>query len=59
MSKRYLRPVWLLLAGFALAGCWESSDVTFHQPGEYHGPLDDLNTDRAVLQERMSIQRDR
>ena len=30
----------VLAAG--LAGCWDSTDVTVHNPGEYKGPPDPL-----------------
>lgn len=59
MHRKIFHSLILLLACMALAGCWESTDVTFHQPGEYYGPSDDLRTDVAALQERMTGQQDR
>ncbi len=59
MHRKTLHTLILLLGCLALAGCWESTDVTFHQPGEYYGPSDDLSADSAALQERLDGQRDR
>ncbi len=59
MRRRLIHPWLVLLAGLALSGCWESTDVTFHQPGVYYGPEDDLSTNRTALQERMAGQHDR
>ena len=47
------------IACLALAGCWESADVTLHQPGKYQGAVDGLKTDAALLQERFAGQQDR
>ena len=49
----------LLLACLALPGCWESTDVTFHQPGNYYGAPDDSNIDADALTDRFANQRDR
>ena len=35
-----------VLAG-GLAGCWDSTEVTVHNPGEYKGPQDPLLTQSA------------
>ena len=49
----------LLLACVALSGCWESTDVTFHQPGNYYGAPDGGSTDTAALNDRFANQLDR
>ena len=35
----------VLAAG--LAGCWDSTEVTVHHPGEYKGPVDPLLSQAA------------
>ena len=35
----------VLAAG--LAGCWDSTEVTIHNPGEYKGPPDPLQAQSA------------
>lgn len=32
----------LAAATLALTGCWESSDITVHEPGKYKGATDPL-----------------
>ena len=59
MIKNTIVSAFLLCACLSLAGCWESDDVTFHEPGKYLGASDDLATDAAALQERFSKQKDR
>ena len=39
----------VLAAG--LAGCWDSTDVTVHNPGEYKGPPDPLLAQSASARE--------
>lgn len=55
-----------VLASAALAGCYDDSEVTVHEPGEYKGPEDPLverlATDTALrseLEERVARQTDR
>ena len=59
MIKTIFYRVFPLLAVFTLSGCWESADVIFHEPGEYHGAADNLTTSQEDLQERFTNQRDR
>ena len=59
MIKTIFYRVFPLLAVFMLSGCWESADVIFHEPGEYHGAVDNLTTSPEDLQERFANQRDR
>ena len=53
----------VLAAG--LAGCWDTTDVTVHNPGEYKGPADPLlaqsaSARSASLTERFqTVQTDR
>ncbi len=49
----------LLCACLLMTGCWESSNVTLHQPGKYLGAADTLKTDAEQLQKRFSNQLDR
>ena len=48
-----------LLLTLGLAGCWESADVTFYEPGVYQGAADNHESDSAALQERFQNQSDR
>ncbi len=42
----------LLAAGLiALAGCYETNEVTLHQPGKYKGPKDPLLDQQASSRE--------
>ncbi len=59
MKNRLTRVLLITAFGLVLSGCWESTNVTFHQPGEYMGASDSLKTDAAALQERLSGQQDR
>ncbi|MGI9319135.1 MAG: hypothetical protein ACR2QW_17550 [bacterium] len=59
MIKNTIVSAFLFCSCIALSGCWESDEVTFHEPGKYLGAADNLETDSAVLQERFSSQRDR
>lgn len=44
----------VLLGGIALSGCWESTDVTVHTPGEYKGTPDPLlQQDAATRQDTL------
>lgn len=59
MINRYSKIILVAGFGLMLSGCWESANVTFHQPGEYMGANDSLKTDSSALQERFSGQQDR
>ncbi|MGB5706839.1 MAG: hypothetical protein WBM41_08400 [Arenicellales bacterium] len=59
MIKNTKASAFLFCACFLLTGCWESDEVTFHEPGKYFGAPDNLKTDSAALQERFSHQQDR
>lgn len=59
MKTKLIRLLFPLIAVIALAGCWESADVIFHEPGEYHGAEDNLTTNPEELQQRFANQRDR
>jgi outer membrane biogenesis lipoprotein LolB len=59
MIKNTITSVFLLFASLLLTGCWESSDVKFHEPGKYLGAADSLKTDPAALQKRLENQQDR
>ena len=47
----------VLLAAVTLSGCWESSNVTMHKPGQYKGSKDPLN--KADVAERDEVLRKR
>ena len=49
----------VLVACWLATGCWESTDVTYHEPGKYFGAADELKTDAAALQKRFASQLDR
>ncbi|MBL38044.1 MAG: hypothetical protein ACNS61_04635 [Candidatus Wenzhouxiangella sp. M2_3B_020] len=60
------RILFIALAALALVGCYESPDVTLHEPGVYKGEQDPLvkklaNDDelQAQLEQRFDGQRDR
>jgi len=59
MIKKIARASTLLVFTLLLSGCWESSDVKFHEPGKYFGASDSLKTDTNALQERFAGQMDR
>ncbi|MBX2869168.1 MAG: hypothetical protein KTR18_10860 [Acidiferrobacterales bacterium] len=59
MIKKIARLIVLISFSAVLTGCWESSDVTFHEPGKYFGASDSLKTDAEALQTRLEGQRDR
>ena len=40
--KNATRTVAAAVLAAGLAGCWDSTDVTVHNPGEYKGPPDPL-----------------
>ena len=43
MSKRIIAALTLgLMTAPVLSGCWESTDVTLHEPGKYKGTEDPL-----------------
>ena len=42
MVKRTITMALALVAVLGLAGCWESTDVTVHEPGKYMGTKDPL-----------------
>ena len=42
MHSRILTFSAVALLSFNLSGCWESTDITVHQPGEYMGAPDQL-----------------
>lgn len=43
----------LVVASAALAGCYESSDVTVHEPGQYKGTVDPLLADASAREEAL------
>ena len=47
MAKRTITMALGLTAALALAGCWESTDVTVHEPGKYKGAKDPLLSQQA------------
>lgn len=58
--KTAIRLLAVLSAAALLAGCYESADVTIHEPGEYKGPTDPLlKADpaqrAATLEERFNL----
>jgi len=57
--KKIIRVSTLLVFSLLLSGCWESSDVKFHEPGKYFGASDSHKTDTGALQERFAGQMDR
>ncbi len=59
MRRKTIHTLVLLFAFGALSGCWESTNVTFHEPGVYLGPSDDLSTDESALNDRFANQQDR
>jgi hypothetical protein len=59
MFKSITNSTILLCACLLLTGCWESTSVTFHQPGMYLGAADTLTTDTAELEKRFAGQQDR
>ena len=48
MNPRTLALALLLAASAALAGCWEDTEVTLHEPGEYKGQPDPLRQEQAL-----------
>ena len=54
-----IRVLMISSACLLLAGCWEPSDVTFHEPGEYLGSEDNYEADTNALRERFQGQLDR
>jgi len=42
MYSRILTISVIALLSFNLSGCWESTDITVHEPGEYMGAADQL-----------------
>lgn len=42
----------VLVAALGLGGCWESTDVTVHNPGQYKGPADPLLQQDAAAREQ-------
>ena len=40
--KNATRTVAAVVLAAGLAGCWDSTEVTVHNPGEYKGPPDPL-----------------
>ncbi len=42
MHARILSVVGATLISVGLSGCWESTDITMHEPGEYKGATDPL-----------------
>ncbi len=42
MHSRILTLSAVALMSLALSGCWESTDITMHEPGEYMGAPDPL-----------------
>ncbi len=59
MIKKITRLIVLISFSVVLTGCWESSDVTLHEPGKYFGASDSLETDAEALKKRLEGQRDR
>lgn len=51
MNTRGLITVGLLMAAAGLAGCYEDTDVTLHEPGKYKGPKDPLTDQQAAARE--------
>jgi len=47
MVKRTITMALALVAVLGLAGCWESTDVTVHEPGKYMGTKDPLLSQQA------------
>jgi len=58
-TKKLLSLFGLILVTASLTGCWESHEVTFHQPGVYYGPPDTLSSDSVALETRFQRQMDR
>lgn len=55
-----IRLLVVLGAVASVAGCYESADVTIHEPGEYKGPTDpllkaDAAQRAATLEERFNL----
>ncbi|MGK7294888.1 MAG: hypothetical protein ACNS61_03545 [Candidatus Wenzhouxiangella sp. M2_3B_020] len=66
MKRTIPRILFLTLVGLALAGCYESAEVTRHEPGVYKGEQDPLTNKLAnkddlqeQLDQRFDGQRDR
>ena len=59
MIKNITTMIILLVAALGLTGCWENSEVIMHEPGQYMGASDDLQTDTGALEKRLDGQRDR
>lgn len=48
MHRKWAIAVAAVVAGAGLlAGCYETPDITLHQPGEYKGPKDPLLNQQA------------
>ena len=47
MTRRCVIAVVLLLGAGAIAGCYETPDVTIHEPGQYKGKRDPLLNQQA------------
>ncbi len=64
MHYRRLASFAILAGAITLGGCYESADVTVHEPGEYKGGVDPLLADAASREEDLQkrfdlVQRDR
>ena len=47
MKSRGILAASLVIAAAGLGGCYESTDVTIHEPGEYKGAKDPLLSQQA------------
>lgn len=60
MQNKAVLYVAALFVVMGLGGCWESTDVTVHEPGQYKGPSDPLLQQSAasradILQKRFEM----
>ena len=56
-SGKAVRVLLSALAIGALAGCWESPDITVHRAGEYKGGVDPLLAEPAAVREARLAER--